>query len=112
MELLKKPLGTALGLAKKLFGLLKGMLERRSGGEGLGEVGKKLALGLGGLFLLVCAGKSLSALHRAKRKVARAKKHVRQVKKHRAARRSRKANGKNTEKKSLVKRIVRKALLG
>ena len=108
MELLKKLLGTALGLTKKLIGLLKGMIR---GGD-LGDVGKKLALGLGGLFLLVCTGKSLSALHRAKRKVARAKKHVKQVKKHRAARRSRKAHGKNAEKKSLVKRLVRKALLG
>ena len=71
MELLKKLLGILLDLLKKGLDLLRG--------KGLGEIAKKLGLALGGLFLLICTGKSLHALHRARRKAREIKKAVRRA---------------------------------
>lgn len=104
MELLKKLLGILLDLLKKGLDLLRG--------KGLGEIAKKLGLALGGLFLLLCAGKSLHALHRARRKAREIKKAVRRAEEVRRKVHARKHRGKKTGKKSLVKRLARKVLLG
>ena len=104
MELLKKLLGILLDLLKKGLDLLRG--------KGLGEIAKKLGLALGGLFLLICTGKSLHALHRAKRKAREIKKAVRRAEEVRQKVHARKHRGKKTGKKSLVKRLARTVLLG
>ena len=104
MELLKKLLETILGLLKKGFELLRG--------KGLGEIAKKLGLALGGLLVLLCAGKSLHALHRARRKAREIKKAVRRAEELREKVHARKHRGKKAGKKSLVKRLARKVLLG
>ena len=104
MELLKKLLEIMLDLLKKGFDLLRG--------QGLGDVAKKLGLAMIGLLVLVCTGKSLRALHRAKRKAKNIKKAVRRAEEVHEKIHARKHRGKKAGKKSLAKKLARKVLLG
>lgn len=95
MEFLKKLLGTMFGLLKKGVDFLRG--------RDLGADWKKLLPVLGGVFALICAGKSLRALRAANRRAGKTG---------RGRRGAKAGRGGKGRKKSLAGKLLRKVLLG